>query len=183
VRALSLAEIQGLFDEFGLIGRKEVFYQVQFELEHLLKGSFRIPAMPTRYGTCFSSPWPATDSASMRGASEDRSSSLIPSLCFVDKRRETRRVSMLNSLAPNLWAIERPLKAPGLRTGHRMTVARLANGDLWVHSPVAFDEPSPGRSPNSVRFAISTRPAAFMTSTGRTGSIVILTQRSGASKG
>lgn len=47
---------------------------------------------------------------------------------------------MLHSLAANLWEMECPLKAPGLRVGHRMTVARLANGRLWVHSPVAFDE-------------------------------------------
>jgi SAM-dependent methyltransferase len=43
VRALSLSEMQESFDDAGLIGRKEVFYQVQFELEHLLKGSFPTP--------------------------------------------------------------------------------------------------------------------------------------------
>jgi Domain of unknown function (DUF4336) len=48
--------------------------------------------------------------------------------------------SMLNRLHDSLWEMERPLKAPGLRVGHRMTVARLASGDLWVHSPVQFDE-------------------------------------------
>jgi hypothetical protein len=47
---------------------------------------------------------------------------------------------MLHSLAANLWGLERPLKAPGLRIGHRMTVARLANDRLWAHSPVAFDD-------------------------------------------
>lgn len=47
---------------------------------------------------------------------------------------------MLNQLHANLWELERPLKAPGLRVGHRMTVARLASGELWVHSPVAFEE-------------------------------------------
>lgn len=31
------------------------------------------------------------------------------------------------------------MKAPGLKMGHRMTVARLATGELWVHSPVQFD--------------------------------------------
>jgi hypothetical protein len=47
---------------------------------------------------------------------------------------------MLNQLDTNLWELERPLKAPPLRVGHRMTVARLVSGHLWVHSPVEFDE-------------------------------------------
>jgi hypothetical protein len=46
----------------------------------------------------------------------------------------------LHQLDANLWELERPLKAPGLRMHHRMTVARLASGELWVHSPVAFNE-------------------------------------------
>ena len=45
---------------------------------------------------------------------------------------------MLNPVVENLWEIERPLKAPGVRINHRMTVARLRNGDLWVHSPVEW---------------------------------------------
>lgn len=45
---------------------------------------------------------------------------------------------MLNQLDTNLWELDRPLKAPGLRLGHRMTVVRLANGELFVHSPVAY---------------------------------------------
>jgi hypothetical protein len=45
-----------------------------------------------------------------------------------------------HQLDSNLWELERPLKAPGVRVGHRMTVARLASGELWVHSPVAFEE-------------------------------------------
>lgn len=46
---------------------------------------------------------------------------------------------MLNPVAENLWEMERPLKAPGLRLSHRMTVARLRDGSLWVHSPVDCD--------------------------------------------
>lgn len=45
---------------------------------------------------------------------------------------------MLNPVVENLWEIERPLKTPGVRINHRMTVARLRNGDLWVHSPVEW---------------------------------------------
>lgn len=47
--------------------------------------------------------------------------------------------TILNPVAENLWEIERPLKAPGLRINHRMSVVRLQNGDLWVHSPVELD--------------------------------------------
>ena len=46
----------------------------------------------------------------------------------------------MNPLAENLWELERPLKAPGLRIGHRMTVVRLRDGGLWVHSPVECDD-------------------------------------------
>jgi hypothetical protein len=49
--------------------------------------------------------------------------------------------SMLNQVHDNLWELEGPLKAAGLRVGHRMTVARLESGELWVHSPVGFEEP------------------------------------------
>ncbi|MEW6158408.1 MAG: DUF4336 domain-containing protein [Verrucomicrobiota bacterium] len=47
----------------------------------------------------------------------------------------------LQAVAENLWEIERPLKAPALRIDHRMTVARLASGELWIHSPVEFSKP------------------------------------------
>lgn len=47
---------------------------------------------------------------------------------------------MLTLLAENLWELNRPLKAPGLRIDHRMSVLRLASGDLLVHSPVELDE-------------------------------------------
>ena len=54
-------------------------------------------------------------------------------------------MSTLRPVDENLWEIERPLKVPGLRLNHRMTVARLRNGDLWIHSPVEFD-PALGQS-------------------------------------
>ncbi|MEW6304933.1 MAG: DUF4336 domain-containing protein [Verrucomicrobiota bacterium] len=46
---------------------------------------------------------------------------------------------MLNVVAPDVWEISRPMKAPGLRAGHRMTVVRVGPEDLWIHSPVAWD--------------------------------------------
>ena len=50
-----------------------------------------------------------------------------------------REMPLFNSIAENLWEISRPLQAPGLRLDHRMTVARLQTGELWIHSPVEFD--------------------------------------------
>jgi len=46
----------------------------------------------------------------------------------------------MNQLGDNLWELERPLKAPGLRINHRMTVVRLGDGSLWVHSPVECED-------------------------------------------
>ena len=43
----------------------------------------------------------------------------------------------LAALAPNLWELNAPLSVLGMALGHRMTVARLPSGGLWVHSPVA----------------------------------------------
>ena len=39
-------------------------------------------------------------------------------------------------LAPNLWIFDRPLSVFGLRVGARMTVIRLDDGSLFLHSPV-----------------------------------------------
>jgi hypothetical protein len=47
---------------------------------------------------------------------------------------------VLERLDEGLWVAAMPLSFMGLRLGTRMTVVRLAGGDLWVHSPIA---PSP----------------------------------------
>ena len=47
----------------------------------------------------------------------------------------------LRELAPDLWVTERPLSFGGVEFGCRMTVIRLADGSLFLHSPVA---PDPG---------------------------------------
>lgn len=47
---------------------------------------------------------------------------------------------MLTQLAPSLWECNAPMKFFGMALGHRMTVAKLSDGSLWVHSPVAFSE-------------------------------------------
>jgi hypothetical protein len=44
---------------------------------------------------------------------------------------------MLTSLAPDLWELNAPMSVLGMQLGHRMTVARLQDGTLWLHSPVA----------------------------------------------
>jgi hypothetical protein len=43
----------------------------------------------------------------------------------------------LNSLDRDLWELNAPLSVVGMQLGHRMTVARLPDGTLWLHSPVA----------------------------------------------
>jgi hypothetical protein len=43
---------------------------------------------------------------------------------------------MLRKLDENLWVAEQPLRFMGLAVGARMTVIRLADGGLWVHSPL-----------------------------------------------
>ena len=45
----------------------------------------------------------------------------------------------MRSLAEDVWVVERPFRALGLRVGTRMTVVRLPDGGLWLHSPVAPD--------------------------------------------
>lgn len=45
---------------------------------------------------------------------------------------------MLHKIDEGLWERNDPLRILGMPLGHRMTVARLADGSLWVHSPVAY---------------------------------------------
>ncbi len=45
----------------------------------------------------------------------------------------------MRDLADNLWVVERPQRFYGLEVGTRMTVMRLADGSLLLHSPVALD--------------------------------------------
>lgn len=49
----------------------------------------------------------------------------------------------LNTLKPigeDIWIVDGPaIRFYGMPFSTRMTVVRLANGDLWLHSPVAYD--------------------------------------------
>lgn len=45
----------------------------------------------------------------------------------------------LEPIAPGLWVQARPLRFAGVETGTRMSVVRLADGGLFVHSPVSLD--------------------------------------------
>ena len=47
---------------------------------------------------------------------------------------------MLIQIAPNLWHAQRAFKVLGMQVSSRMTVIRFADGKLWVHSPIRFDE-------------------------------------------
>jgi hypothetical protein len=43
-------------------------------------------------------------------------------------------------LGKNIWIVERPQRFYGLEVGTRMTVIRLADGSLLLHSPVQLDD-------------------------------------------
>jgi hypothetical protein len=45
---------------------------------------------------------------------------------------------MLTPLARDLWEIDAPMNVIGMALGHRMTIARLPDRTLWLHSPVAY---------------------------------------------
>ena len=50
-------------------------------------------------------------------------------------------MSRLTRHADGLWSVAAPLSFWGLQLGTRMTVVRLPDGGLWVHSPIALDGP------------------------------------------
>lgn len=52
------------------------------------------------------------------------------------------RATLLEPFAEGLWTVTRKQRFLGLETGTRMTVARLEGGGLFVHAPVALDEPT-----------------------------------------
>lgn len=56
---------------------------------------------------------------------------------------DSRSEPLWEQLADDLWTVWRPLSFFGLPLGCRMTLARLADGGLWVHS--AFDPGEPLR--------------------------------------
>jgi hypothetical protein len=47
--------------------------------------------------------------------------------------------AMLDPFADDIWTVTRRAKFFGVETGARMTVVRLSDGGLFVHSPVALD--------------------------------------------
>ncbi|WP_372368838.1 DUF4336 domain-containing protein [Candidatus Uabimicrobium sp. HlEnr_7] len=47
---------------------------------------------------------------------------------------------MLESFGKNIWIVKTPLKFVGLEIGTRMTVIRLNNGELFLHSPVKLTD-------------------------------------------
>ena len=65
--------------------------------------------------------------------------------------------SLLGELTKNVWIAERPQRFYGLEVGTRMTVIRLADGSLLLHSPVSLG-PELRRELDSigrVRFAVA----------------------------
>lgn len=50
------------------------------------------------------------------------------------------KMATLVPIADKLWSATRPLRFWGVETGSRMTIARLADGGLFVHSPLPLDD-------------------------------------------
>lgn len=46
---------------------------------------------------------------------------------------------MFQPRGPDLWTVDRPLRFGGIALGTRMSVVRLRDGGLFLHSPVALD--------------------------------------------
>ncbi len=57
-----------------------------------------------------------------------------------DDPRPPESPGMLRPLAPDLWVAERPLRLAVGDIGARMTVIRLGDGSLFLHSPVRLDD-------------------------------------------
>lgn len=51
---------------------------------------------------------------------------------------ETRTVQTLETITDNLWSARAPQSFLGLHVGTQMTVLRLSNGGLLLHSPIAI---------------------------------------------
>jgi hypothetical protein len=49
-------------------------------------------------------------------------------------------VEALREISSGLWVFEEPLRYLGFEMGRRMTVVRLSDGALLIHSPAALDE-------------------------------------------
>lgn len=48
---------------------------------------------------------------------------------------------MLETIAENVWSVPAPFKVFGLiALNGRMTIIRLRNGDIWLHSPIAISD-------------------------------------------
>lgn len=47
---------------------------------------------------------------------------------------------MLEQLAPDIWHVQHRFSALGLPVSSRMTIVRLASGELWLHSPVPLSQ-------------------------------------------
>ena len=47
---------------------------------------------------------------------------------------------MLNPVAPGIWHAQRGMTVAGIPMTSRMTVIQLADGSLWLHSPIRLDD-------------------------------------------
>eukprot|EP00283_Hemiselmis_rufescens_P015039 CAMPEP_0173467078 /NCGR_PEP_ID=MMETSP1357-20121228/74437_1 /TAXON_ID=77926 /ORGANISM="Hemiselmis rufescens, Strain PCC563" /LENGTH=330 /DNA_ID=CAMNT_0014435185 /DNA_START=33 /DNA_END=1025 /DNA_ORIENTATION=+ len=57
----------------------------------------------------------------------------------MDKTWSNRGGLILTQHRPNVWAAERPFLWNNIDVGCKMTLVKLSDGNLWVHSPVELD--------------------------------------------
>ena len=65
------------------------------------------------------------------------------SVAFYPDSRRVGSIQVMNSstlipVCEDIWQVRHALVVNGVPANTRMTVVRLANGQLWVHSPVAL---------------------------------------------
>lgn len=55
-------------------------------------------------------------------------------------------LNTLKPIGPDIWVVDGPaIRFYGLPFSTRMTIVRLGNGDLWLHSPTAFNKDIAGQ--------------------------------------
>src|SRR5471030_1160381 len=57
-------------------------------------------------------------------------------ICVVTPQTIGDPFAMLKAIAPDIWHLQHDFVASGLRVSSRMTVVRLHDSSLWLHSPV-----------------------------------------------
>jgi hypothetical protein len=68
---------------------------------------------------------------------------------------------VLRLIADEVWSVDRPLRFWGVETGTRMTIVRLRDGGLFVHSPVPLDNSLKAEVDRLGRVKVVVAPSLF----------------------